>query len=118
MRGVQTDESHAGIHTVADALHILVRDLPVRHMPPPDEHVGFRQYLLGKPLLRVVQAGEPHADIRRLREVIPYCGVHSPGIYLRHRRLLPFVAEFVPYKYSYHVPSLSHSVMFSAERRM
>lgn len=68
VRGMQPDESHALPNRVANAERDLVRHLIVRHVRPPDEHVGVVEHFLGKPAFGHFHGGDANGEILFLLE--------------------------------------------------
>ena len=57
-----------GQHVPVHPLDDLVGHLGVGGVPPPDQHVGAGEHLLGEPVLGLVERGR--ADDRRIAEVL------------------------------------------------
>ena len=63
--GVQHEQAHPAEHPLVDALDDRVVDLVVGGVPPPGEHVGVVEHLLGQPVLGLVLGGGAHLARRR-----------------------------------------------------
>ncbi len=53
MAGVEDDEAHAVQHALIHAVDNLILHVAVRHVAPPDQHVGVVQHLLRQAVLRL-----------------------------------------------------------------
>src|SRR5882757_1177703 len=97
--GVQYDQAHAGQDVAVYPLDHVVADLGVRGVPPPGEHVGPGEHLLGEGVLRFVEGGR--ANYAALAEILGDAlgdrRVHALWIDLRHVLLELFVAVLAPY---------------------
>ena len=54
---MQHQQPHARQNAVAHARDDRVVDLLVRLMPPPGQHIGFSQHVLGEAMIRLLQRG-------------------------------------------------------------
>ena len=95
MAGMQHDEPHAVPNATGNALHQLVLYLSVRRMPPPDQHVGAVQNVLGQALLRIVQRGQTGREARALANRVGNNLVQSFGIDLPCPFIGLLVTEFI-----------------------
>ncbi len=92
---MEHDEAHAGQDACLDAIHQLVFDFLVRHVPPPYEDIRIIEEFLREALVFVVQC--PHADLKSfLFQVCFYGRVNTVGIHFLHGLVLLFMAKLVP----------------------
>jgi len=97
--GVQHHEAHPGQDVAVHALHHLVGHLGVGGVPPPGEHVGGREDLLGEAVLRVVEGGGAHdaAVAQVLTNALGDRRVHALRVDLRDVLLDLLVAVLPPH---------------------
>ena len=84
------------------SVHLLYRfvgDLVVGHVAPPEEHVRRVQYLIGEPVLGLVEGGRTDLEAG----LVEHCGedgVHAFGVDLRDLLVALFVPVLVPDGYA------------------
>ena len=90
-------DEHVPVHALDD----LVGDLVVRRVPPPGEHVGLGQHLLGQPVLRVVEGrrADDAAVAEVLLDALRDGRVHALRVDLRHVLLDLLVAVLAPHRH-------------------
>ncbi len=69
MSGVEDDQAHPFQHARLDPVDDGVADIPVRHVPPPEEHIGVRQHLIRQPVVRLIQRGRADDHVRLRRQM-------------------------------------------------
>ena len=90
--GVHHHQPHAGEHPQLHPVHDLVAHLGVGGVPPPHQHVGVGQHLLGQAVVRLVQRGGPHLQ-SRLAPQIGDLLVNPLRIDATHEVVVPLVDE-------------------------
>ena len=94
---MEHDESHfALVDPVADPLHQRVWNFMMRHVAPPQQHVGAVQDFIGKAVVRVVEGREPDVQAGFLVEERLDQAVNTVRVDLPAGLLQPFVPELVP----------------------
>ena len=78
------------------ALDDLIFHIAVRHVTPPDQDVGLIENRLRETMLRLVERGCPHLNIRRLAQESGDRLVHALRINLRDPGVLLLVAKLAP----------------------
>ena len=96
---MQDDEAHAVQNALVHAVHDFIRNLVVRHMAPPDQHVRAVQHLLRQPMLRLPQRGgsDVHTGVLQKVRNTP---VDALRVHLRDLRKLHLMQIFIPYRYT------------------
>ena len=114
VRGVQRDKAHAVQHAVLYAHRDLVQHLVVRHVAPPDQHVGVVQHFLCKAVFGLIQRGGAHLYVLLGAQKIGDCAVYALGIDLGYALLVALVLIFVPYGYANHIHPPDKSICYFA----
>jgi len=69
---------------------------PMRHVPPPEQHISLVDGFFGAALVGIVERAGGDGEFGEFAQVSGNCAVHAIGINLRHLRVLLFVPAFVP----------------------
>jgi len=93
---VQDDQAHAIQDALLNAVYNRILHILVRHMAPPDEHVGIRKHLLCQPMLRLVQSRRARHDVRLGAKKPGDLSVNALGIDCCDFGICLFVPELVP----------------------
>ena len=106
VRRVQRDEAHAGQHRIPYQESNLIGHLVVRHVSPPDEHVGLIENLLRDAAVFILQGRRAHGEVLFLAEEFRDRPVDALGVDGGDGFLAALMLILVPNKYTYHNDSL------------
>ena len=79
---MQGDEAHAAVDVLLDAQRDLIGDAIVRHMRPPDQHVGVLEHFLGQAALGHFEGASAHLEVLLLAEQVLQRVVDAVGMNL------------------------------------
>jgi len=95
--GVEDDEPHAAIdYPVVDPVDDGVTHLLVSPVPPPDEHVGLGESIVGEAVLRLVHRGRPDLEAGPALQMLRDGAVDPLRVDPGDVGVLPLVQELVP----------------------
>src|SRR5918993_4046237 len=97
---MEHDQAHAAEHPLVYLLDYFVRDLVVGHVTPPDEYVSSIQYLIGEPVLGLIEGRRTDLEAA-LGQHGDEDGVHAFGVDLRDLLVALFVPVLVPDGYTW-----------------
>ena len=96
--GMKHDQTHSLLNAFLDAVHNLIFDFSVRHVPPPEKNVGFVKKLLGKAVFGVlVKPGICDIERSVFEKRLSDGGVNSLRIGFPADLVLKFMAVLIPY---------------------
>ena len=99
MTGMKEDRTHALQHGLLHPIHHFVRHFFMRHVAPPDQHVGLVQHLLAQTVGKIVQRDRANADFVAFQSFFQRT-VDPFGIDSTNRVGRFFMKTFVVYRYT------------------
>ena len=99
MTGMQKNRAHSLEHRLLHALGHFVRHTVVRHVAPPDQHVGLVEHLLAQAVRQIVERHRADADFIAGKPGFQRA-VNTVGIDGMHRFGCFFMKALVIYGYA------------------
>ena len=93
---MKNNQSHSGKNAFLDAVDRFLRDFAVRHVSPPEQHVGIVEDLLRETVFGLIERGGSDFDIRFLAEEIGDRLMNAFRIDFLNFGVLLFMTELVP----------------------
>ena len=93
-------KAHTRINALSYLLDKLVGNLGVRHMTPPDKHVGAIKDVIGQTVIGIVESRKSYLNVLGLDKSFDK-SVNTVRVKLLHVGLELFMTIFIPNRYVY-----------------